>query len=456
MAVAMKWPRHRTPKIDGEGEMIMKKALPTWRCVAAVVAAAAITGCADPARAQITLVYSDWHLAEVVAGRAVREAFVEFEKENPDIKIKAEPVALAQRDLRFTTALRAGKGPDVFALDSNPVSQYVKEGWVMDLTPFLQKEGGTQYLSDFYPTVMAPVTLAGKIYGMPVFVAVVTLLSNTELLRTAGIADPPKTWAEFREDAKTLTRATKEGGAVDQWGAALVMAPAGFDLRFSAILRGFGGDYLTPDNRHSAVDSPQARDAFNLVIDMILKDKSMPPGIAQIDANGERELMSRRKVAMEFEPQSVPNIADLNPQLDAFHVLQSTPVPQNPGHETPVRTTLLFKALFINPHTEHPAEAWRLIRFLMEPRQMEKWFVITNLLPPRRSVNETFEAIREDRFATVARGEIEHAAFLPAIPQWPEILETFRQNLQAAVAKSKTPDQALGDAHTAIEAILGR
>jgi hypothetical protein len=72
MAVAMKWPRHRTPKIDGEGEMIMKKALPTWRCVAAVVAAAAITGCADPARAQITLVYSDWHLAEVVAGRAVR------------------------------------------------------------------------------------------------------------------------------------------------------------------------------------------------------------------------------------------------------------------------------------------------------------------------------------------------------------------------------------------------
>jgi len=31
MAVAMKWPRHRTPKIDGEGEMIMKKALPTWR-----------------------------------------------------------------------------------------------------------------------------------------------------------------------------------------------------------------------------------------------------------------------------------------------------------------------------------------------------------------------------------------------------------------------------------------
>ena len=39
----MKWPRHRTPKIDGEGEMIMKKALPTWRCVAAVVAAAAIT-----------------------------------------------------------------------------------------------------------------------------------------------------------------------------------------------------------------------------------------------------------------------------------------------------------------------------------------------------------------------------------------------------------------------------
>ena len=49
-----------------------------------------------------------------------------------------------------------------------------------------------------------------------------------------------------------------------------------------------------------------------------------------------------------------------------------------------------------------------------------------------------------------------NASFLPLIPQWPEILETFRVNLQAAIAKQKTPEKALQDAHKQIEAILAR
>jgi multiple sugar transport system substrate-binding protein len=87
---------------------------------------------------------------------------------------------------------------------------------------------------------------------------------------------------------------------------------------------------------------------------------------------------------------------------------------------------------------------------------MQKWFLDSGLLSARRSVNETFDAIQKDPFAAAAREEIEHAAFLPQIAKWPEIMETFRQAIQAAVAKTKTADQALADAHTAIEAILAR
>ena len=68
---------------------------------------------AGKADAEVTLVYSDWQLAENVWNRSLREAFAEFEKANPDIKIKYEPVALGQRDTRYGTALRAGKGPDI-------------------------------------------------------------------------------------------------------------------------------------------------------------------------------------------------------------------------------------------------------------------------------------------------------------------------------------------------------
>ncbi|PIK73092.1 hypothetical protein CS379_10340, partial [Methylobacterium frigidaeris] len=94
------------------------------------------------AAAPVTLTYSDWHLAEPVWGRSLAEAFARFESENPDVKIRPEPVAYGQRDVRYATAFRGGRGPDVFALDSNPVKQFIREGWLLDLTPFLEKEGG--------------------------------------------------------------------------------------------------------------------------------------------------------------------------------------------------------------------------------------------------------------------------------------------------------------------------
>jgi multiple sugar transport system substrate-binding protein len=412
---------------------------------------------AGKADAEVTLVYSDWQLAENVWNRSLREAFAEFEKANPDIKIKYEPVALGQRDTRYGTALRAGKGPDIFALDANPIKQYIKEGWLRDLTPYIAKEGGQQYLADWYPSLLGPVTEGGKTYGLPKNVSPIMLTYNKELLAAAGITAPPKTWAEFREAAKKMTKATKEGGPVDQWGTLLVLAPAGFDLRFSVVLRGFGGDFLSPDNTKSLLDSAEAKAAFNYVLEMIQNDRSLPPGVSQVDAQGGRTLIANRKVAMAFEGLfTVPIIADINPQLDAARVLEMAPVPQNPGNEKKVRSTYYMKSIVMNSKSEHPDEAWKLIKFMMEKQQMEKWFVDNNLLSGRKSVNDTFKAIQENKFATAARPEIERAAFLPQIPKWPEIMETVRQALQAAIAKSKTPDQALADAHKAVEAILAR
>lgn len=410
----------------------------------------------SPAVAEVTLVYSDWQLAEPVWSKSLKEAFAEFEKLNPDIKIKAEPVALGQRDTRYTTALRAGAGPDVFALDANPIKRYIKEGWVKDLTPFIVKEGPA-YIADWYPALLGPVTEGGKYFGLPKNISPIMLTYNTELLAAAGIKQAPKTWAEFREASKKMTLATKAGGPVDQWGSLLVLAPAGFDLRFSVVLRGFGGDFLTPDNKHSALNSPEAKAAFKFALDMIHEDKSMPPGVAQIDANGGRQLVASRKVAMAFEGLfTVPIIADMNPKLEAWRVLEMAPVPQNPGNQKKIRSTYYMKSIMMSPHTKHPEEAWKLIRFIMEKKQMEKWFVDNNLLSARKSVNDNFRMIHENRFATAARAEIDRAAFLPQIPQWPEIMETFRQAVQAAIARSKPPAQALADAHTAIEAILAR
>lgn len=427
------------------------------RLLMPVLALILLTGGAAIAE-QVTISYSDWQLAQDIWGRSLREAIAEFERLNPDIKVKPEPVALGQRDVKYTTAIRGGQGPDVFALDANPVKQYISEGWVKDLTPFIEKEGGGKWLADFYPVSLMPVTENEKTYGVPKNIVAMVLVYNSELFKKAGVQRPPEDWSQFRDMVKNLTLATQSGGPVDQWGVTLVLAKACFDLRFSVVLRGHGGDFLTPDWKHSALNTPEAKEAFNMVVDMILKDKSMPPGIAQVDCNAARRLLAHKKVAMIFGTMwTITEVSGMNPDLHGWKVLEMAHVPQTPGVKSKIRSTLYQKSIFMNPNTKHPEAAWKLAKFLTDKKQMEKWFVDNNMLSCRKSVNETFGPILQSKYAAIVTEEIEnHAAFLPLIPQWPECLEAFRQNLQEAVAQTKTPEQALRDAHNQIEAILSR
>ncbi len=405
----------------------------------------------------ITISYADWQLAQDIWGRSLKEAIAEFESQNPGIKVTHDPTALGTRDVKFTTAIRGGAGPDVFALDVNPVKQYIANGWVRDISEFVEKEGGAAFLSDFYPNTLEPVSEDGKIYGIPKNVVAMVLIYNEAMFKDAGVDKAPATWAEFRDVARKLTKASKAGGPVDQWGATLVLAKACFDLRFSVVLRGFGGDFLDSSWSKSRLDEPVAKEAFDFVTDMILEDKTMPPGVTQVDCNGARRLLANRKVAMIFGTMwTLPEVNGMNPDLKAWDVLKMAPVPQETVDGEGLRSTLYLKSLFMNPNTKHPEAAWKLIKFLTEKQQMQKWFDDNNMLSARRSVNETYEAITSSGFAATVTGEIERAAFLPLIPKWPEMLEAFRQNLQSAVAKTKSPDKALADAHQQFQAILAR
>jgi ABC-type glycerol-3-phosphate transport system substrate-binding protein len=418
------------------------------------LAAASLVRAADP----VTITYSDWHLAEPVWGRSLTEAFAEFERLNPGIKVRPEPVSYGQRDVRYSTALRAGRGPDVFSLDSNPVKQFVREGWLMDMTRFAEKEGGSKaFLADFHPRTLDVVTEKGGLYGVPQTFVPIVLFYNKPMLEAAGVTAPPRTWDEFRAAAKRLTKASQAGGPIDQWGTTIVLGQGGFDLRFPVILRGFGGDILSADYTRSRLDEPIAREAFKFVVDLINDDKAMPPGVLQVDANAARQLLATKRVGMVFEASwCYPIVADMNKELDAWNTLQVAPVPMKDPSAKHIRSTLNLKSLHINKSTPHGEAAWKLVNFLTDKQRAEKWYVDNNLLSPRQSVNANFPKIQQSASAKLMTQELDRSAFMPLIPQWPEINETLRQSIQAAVSRTKTTEQALADAHKKTVEILQR
>jgi multiple sugar transport system substrate-binding protein len=431
----------------------MNKAFKRRAGVAVAGAIALLSALAAQAQ-QVVLSYSDWQLAQGVWGKSLNDVIDQFEKQHPNIKVNREPVPLAQRDVKFSTAIRAGAGPDVFALDANPVRQYIAEGWVRELDPYIKKEAAG-YIDDFYPVSMIPLTVDKKTYGIPMNTVAMTLVYNKKLFAEAGIKTPPKTWDEFRADAKKLTRSSTGGANVDRWGFTFVMAPAGFDLRASSIIRGFGADFLTPDNKHTAFNTPEAAAAFNYILDLIMVDKSVPPGVTQVDANGARRLLANRTAAIKIGTTwSLPEVSAMNPDLDGWHTLGMAPMPQQAGNDKKVRTTLFQKSIFINKNSRHPEEAWLLVKHLTDAAAMKRWYDDNNMLSSRKSVNEGYDKILASESARIVSAEIPRGSFLPQTPKWPQVLEIFRQNLQAAVSGSKTRTQALADINSQIELVL--
>lgn len=397
----------------------------------------------------VELTYSDWQLAQEGWGKSLRTAIAEFEELNPDIKVTDEPVQLSQRDVKFTTAIRAGAGPDVFALDANPVRQYIQQDWVLDLTPYAEGED-PQFFDDFYATSLEPVTVDGKVYGVPMNTVAMAMVYNKNMFAEAGFDGVPNNWADFADAMAKLT----EQSNGSQWGFNIVLAAAGFDLRVSSIFHSFGASFLTEDWKHSALETPEMKAAFNYVVDLI-KSGSVPPGASQVDANGARRALANGQVgAIIGTTWTIPEVDVMNPELQAWDNLSITPLPTLDGKDVKPKTTLYQKSLFINSNTKHPEAAWKLVNFLTEKAQMERWFDDNNMLSSRRSVNENYRNILNSESADVISSQIQEGTFLPLIPQWPNILETFRQNLQAAVAGSKTSDQALADAHAEINRIL--
>jgi len=405
------------------------------------------------AQKKITITYADWQLGQVIWGRILRESFAKFERLNPNIKVQDQPIALAQLGAKLSVAAMGGKGPDVFATTADLPRQFIDNGWVRDLTPFVQKEGGEEFLEDFYPVSLKLVTVDEKTWGIPKNIVAMMLVYNSQMFKDAGLdpGTPPANWEKFLEASKALTNPPT------QWGTVIVMAKAGFDLRFPGILRGHGGSFLTKDWKRSALDTPQAKEAFNYVVDLVRKHKVMPPGPDAVGANEARRLLAPKKVAMIIGTMwTIPEVSGMNPDLHGWEVLEMTPVPIKKGLDLKTHTVLYQKSLFMGPNTEYPEEAWKLIKFITDAEQMQEWFVWQSMLSCRKSVNETFPPILQSKYAGLVAKEIPRGDFLPLIPQTPEILDTFRSALTSAVTGMEAADAALARAHAEINEILAR
>lgn len=287
----------------------------------------------------------------------------EFEKRNPDIKVKVEAVPFAQYYEKLGTQVSAGTAYDVMMISGAYFSKLAPQGAFLDLTDRVKAAGIN--LSD-YTIEKANSEYDGKLYALPWELDIQALWYNKDLFDAAKVAYPTAdwTWDDLLAAAQKLTKKDASGKVV-QWGFySDNMYPS-----WVSFIGQSGGSIFDSSGKGAAINSPEAIRAIQFMTDLIHKYKVAPaPGQLPQGVNP----FHTGKVAMALDGSySVPPALKLSFKWDV------APLPAGQKKAAAYWT----QGLAIYSRTKNPDAAWKLVQFLVS-KEGQELFAKTHMATP--------------------------------------------------------------------------
>jgi len=130
----------------------------------------------------------------------------EFELKHPDILVELQVANWNVLDGIYTSMISKNQPPDL--LITNVYAHFAQAGILNDLNRMVSPE----LKRKMYPNLLRMDQIDGVQYALPYVATIRSLYYNKELFREAGIARPPATWDELRDDARKIKATGKASG----------------------------------------------------------------------------------------------------------------------------------------------------------------------------------------------------------------------------------------------------
>lgn len=136
-----------------------------------------------------------------------------YEKEHPHVKIEAEFANWDDYWKKLAPMSAAGQLPDVIQMDMAYLSQYGKKGQLEDLTPYVKD--GTINTEAIDEKTIKGGKIGDQLYGFPLGVNVLSVITNDDMLKEAGVEidDGSWTWTDFENLALEVEEKTGQYGS---------------------------------------------------------------------------------------------------------------------------------------------------------------------------------------------------------------------------------------------------
>lgn len=309
----------------------------------------------------------------------IQETADQFMEENPDVNITIETFSWGDFYTKWTTGLASGNVPDMSTALPGHVVEMMDAEAVVPLDDLIDDIGRDR----FSEAALSEGEKDDVCYSVPLYSHAQVMWYRKDLLEAAGL-EVPKTWEEFAEAAKALTKDGVYGcsfpcGSNDLMGT-----------RFLNFYVRSGGGSLLTDDLKADLTSDLAIDGINYWVDIY--NNCSPKDSVNYAVLDQATLFYQGKTAFDFNSGFQiggveTNSPDLVDQIDCAPLPKINADDEDYGAETSNIPMVVWE------NSEHPEICKEFIKKLYEQETYIKFLEATpvGMLPSLTGISDTEE-----------------------------------------------------------------
>ena len=405
----------------------------------AIVAGAGllIAGCASSSGGERTELRF-WALGR--EGEVVQELVREFERRNPEIRVRVQQMPWTAAHEKLLTAYVGDATPDLTQLGNTWIPELVALDALAPLDSLLAGSRAIER-DDFFRGIWETNVIDDTLYGVPWYVDTRVLFYRRDILAEAGYPEPPTTWGEWR-DAMEAVKADMGPGQYplllpsNEWPPLII-----FGMQA-------GSPLLRDSGRYGDFSGARFRRAFEFYVSLF-RD-GLAPVLSNTEVSNLYQEFARGNIAMYMTgPWNIGEFSRrLPPELQDDWMTAPLPGPGGPGISMAGGSSVVvFRS------SRHIGEAWKLIEFLSQPEQQVRFYELSGDLPAQREAWQD-SILAGNPYAGAFRRQLERVEPLPKVPEWEQIATRSFERGEEAVRGQATIEETLRALDRDVDRIL--
>jgi multiple sugar transport system substrate-binding protein len=369
------------------------------------------------------------------------------------VSLMRQPTDTDQRRQSLLVPLKAQQSdPDVFLMDIIWIGQFAASGWLEPLDARIEADGFD--LTHFFTEVIDFADrFEGQLVALPVYVDAGLLYFRTDLVAKYGYQSPPATWSQLVEMSQRVQEAERKGNR-DFWG--FVWQGAQYEglicnfLEFSLSNRGG----LVDSQGNLTLDRPENIEALAFMRELIAGYQISPPNT--YTEMKEEETRSAFQSGNALFERNWPYAWGLH-QQEGSAVKDKVGIALLPSFAHGRHASALGGwHVGISRFSDSKKGAWELAKYIVS-RPVQLGFALAlGWNPARRDLYEAPEIVEQVPHLVELRRVFETASARPNLPYYSLLSRMLQQKVNAALAGTIPPQEALQAAQLEGEQIVAQ